>query len=93
MLLRNSYPADVGWLAVEEIGHEHLVWAFLVTMGQDIGALQCLWEEAKDIVLSRSGQSHEISSRLQSKHTTTRMACLASLGPVAYVFMPSMVIH
>lgn len=46
-----KYPANVCWLAIKEVWHEYLIWTFLVTVGKDIGALQGLWEEAKDVVL------------------------------------------
>lgn len=39
-------PRDVGWLAIEEVWHEHLVLSLLVAMGKDISSLESLWEEA-----------------------------------------------
>jgi hypothetical protein len=42
-------PADVGGLAVEEVRNEDLVLLRLVAMGEDVGALQSLREEAEDV--------------------------------------------
>lgn len=41
-------PRDIGGLALEEIGHEHAVF-LLVRVGQDIGTLDGLVEEAEDV--------------------------------------------
>jgi hypothetical protein len=43
-------PRDVGRLALEEIRHEDLVRVVGVGVGEDVGALQRLVEEAEDIV-------------------------------------------
>lgn len=51
LLLRVRWvPRNVGGLAVKEVRHENLVVVFLVTVGEDVGALQRLREEAEDIV-------------------------------------------
>lgn len=52
-----TYPADVGWLALEEIWHKHLVWAFFVAIREYVGTLQGLWEESKDVILSKTCES------------------------------------
>jgi hypothetical protein len=43
-------PRNVGGLALEEIGHEDLVRVILVSIREDVGALQRLIEEAEDVV-------------------------------------------
>ena len=43
-------PGDVGGFAVEEVGHEDLVFVRLVRVGEDVGALDRLREEAEDVV-------------------------------------------
>jgi len=43
-------PADVGRLALEEVWHEDAVWVLLVAVGEDVGALDGLREEAEDVV-------------------------------------------
>lgn len=113
-----TYPADVGWLALEEIWHKHLVWAFFVAIREYVGTLQGLWEESKDVILSKTCESVHVAflrtthalfhqrrgekgekgekggkKKKPIEHTTTSIAFLASLGPVAYVFMPLTVIH
>jgi len=44
-----GHPGDVGWLAVEEVGHEDLV-LLAVGVSQDISTLECLVEESEDVV-------------------------------------------
>jgi hypothetical protein len=48
-------PGNVGRLALEEVGHEDLVLVFFVRMGEDISALDCLGEEAENIVYGKDG--------------------------------------
>jgi hypothetical protein len=43
-------PRDVGGLAFEEIGHEDLVGVVFVRVGEDVGALEGLVEEAEDVI-------------------------------------------
>lgn len=56
-----TYPADVGWLALEEIWHKHLVWAFFVAIREYVGTLQGLWEESKDVILSKTCESVHVA--------------------------------
>jgi hypothetical protein len=48
-------PGNVGGLALEEVGHEDLVLVFFVRMGEDISALDCLGEEAENVVYGKDG--------------------------------------
>ena len=43
-------PADIGWVALEEIGHKHLVVVLAVRVGDDVSSLKGLREESEDIV-------------------------------------------
>lgn len=43
------HPGNVGWAALEKVGHENLV-LLTVCVGEDVGSLQGLVEEAKDVV-------------------------------------------
>jgi hypothetical protein len=43
-------PRNVGGLALEEVGHEDLVRVVGVGVGEDVGALERLVEEAEDVV-------------------------------------------
>lgn len=56
-----TYPADVGWLALEEIWHKHLVRAFFVAIREYVGTLQGLWEESKDVILSKTCESVHVA--------------------------------
>ena len=53
--LSGGVPGNIGWLSLEEIGYEDLVGPFLVSVGEDVGALQRLREEAKDIEHDKDG--------------------------------------
>lgn len=43
-------PGNVGGFAVEKIRHEDSVLVVLVGVGEQVGALECLCEEAEDVV-------------------------------------------
>ena len=50
LLLLLRVPRDVSGLAVKEVRHEDVVLVFFVGVGEDVGPLQILREEAKDVV-------------------------------------------
>lgn len=43
-------PGDVCRVSFEEIRYEHLVRSIFVTISENVGALDRLWEESEDIV-------------------------------------------
>ena len=47
LIVVRRVPADVGWLALEEVRHEDAVRVLLVAVSEDVGALDGLWEEAE----------------------------------------------
>ena len=50
LLVVRRVPADVGRRALEKVGYEDAVRVLLVAVGEDVGALDGLREEAEDVV-------------------------------------------
>ena len=50
-----ALPFDVGAIVAEESWHKHLLWMFLVGVGQDIGSLNDLGKVAEDVVEDENG--------------------------------------
>lgn len=53
---KESLHVNIAGLSIEEIGHEDLVAVVLATCCEDIGTLQGLWEESKDIKDKQDGR-------------------------------------
>lgn len=50
LVIVGRVPRDIGRLAIEEIGNEDLVRMVLIRVGEDVGALERLRKEPKDVV-------------------------------------------
>ena len=48
-------PGDISTVLVEEVGHEDLHAVFFVGVGEDVGTLDDLGEEAEDVVDDEDG--------------------------------------
>ena len=50
LLVIRRVPGDVCWAALKKVRHENLVLLLLVCVGENVGTLECLREEAKDVI-------------------------------------------
>lgn len=50
LLVVRRVPGDVRWAALKEVRHENLVLLLLVCIGENVGTLESLREEAKDVI-------------------------------------------
>ena len=48
-------PFDIGAVVAEEGWHEDLLWMVLVAVGEDVGPLDDLWEEAENVIEDKDG--------------------------------------
>ena len=79
LLLLLRVPRDVSGLAVKEVRHEDVVLVFFVGVGEDVGPLQILREEAEDVVdnedrLFRLGGAGDVWTARSEEHSVRAWA-------------------